>query len=80
MPVSVQVYISNGLPAMAIVGLVDKSVAESKGRVRVALSSLGLALLLKRVAVSDRQTTFRLARQNSIASMIWMFGLNTVPE
>lgn len=52
MPVSVQVHISNGLPAMAIVGLADKSVAESKERVRAALSSLGLALPAKRVAVN----------------------------
>lgn len=51
-PVSVQVHISNGLPAMAIVGLADKSVAESKERVRAALSSLGLASPAKRVAVN----------------------------
>ena len=51
-PVTVQVHISNGLPAMAIVGLADKSVAESKERVRAALSSLGLALPAKRVAVN----------------------------
>ena len=29
-PVAVQVHLSNGLPAMAIVGLADKAVAESK--------------------------------------------------
>ena len=51
-PVSVQVHISNGLPSMAIVGLADKSVAESRERVRAALSSLGLALPAKRVAVN----------------------------
>ena len=50
--VSVQVHISNGLPAMAIVGLADKAVAESKERVRAALSSLGLALPAKRIAVN----------------------------
>lgn len=50
--VSVQVHISNGLPAMAIVGLADKSVAESKERVRAALSSLGLSLPAKRIAVN----------------------------
>ncbi len=43
---------SNGLPAMAIVGLADKAVAESKERVRAALSSLGLALPAKRIAVN----------------------------
>ena len=50
--VSVQVHISNGLPAMAIVGLADKAVAESKERVRAALSSLGLSLPAKRIAVN----------------------------
>lgn len=50
--VSVQVHMSNGLPAMAIVGLADKAVAESKERVRAALSSLGLALPAKRIAVN----------------------------
>ena len=43
---------SNGLPAMAIVGLADKAVAESKERVRAAFSSLGLALPAKRIAVN----------------------------
>jgi magnesium chelatase family protein len=50
--VEVQVHINNGLPAMVIVGLADKSVAESKERVRAALSSLGLALPPKRIAVN----------------------------
>lgn len=49
--VSVQVHMSNGLPSMASVGLADKAVAESKERVRAALSSLGLALPAKRIAV-----------------------------
>jgi magnesium chelatase family protein len=37
---------------MAIDGLADKSVAESKERVRAALSSLGLALPSKRIAIN----------------------------
>ena len=37
---------------MAIVGLADKSVADSKERVRAALSSLGLALPSKRIAIN----------------------------
>ena len=51
-PVDVQVHLSNGLPSMAIVGLADKAVAESKERVRAALSSMGLALPPKRIAVN----------------------------
>ena len=47
-----QVHLSNGLPAMAIVGLADKAVGKSRERVRAALSSLGLALPAKRIAVN----------------------------
>lgn len=50
--VEVQVHLSNGLPAMAIVGLADKAVAESKERVRAALSSIGLSMPPKRVAIN----------------------------
>ena len=50
--VNVQVHIANGLPAMAIVGLADKSVAESKERVRAALTSIGLSLPPKRIAIN----------------------------
>ena len=49
--VTIQIHIANGLPAMAIVGLADKAVAESRERVRVALASIGLALPPKRIAV-----------------------------
>ena len=51
-PVEVQVHLANGLPAMAIVGLADKAVAESRERVRAALSSIGLALPPKRIAIN----------------------------
>ena len=43
-PINIQVHIANGLPAIAVVGLADKAVAESRERVRAALSSIGLAL------------------------------------
>ncbi|KJV81135.1 subunit ChlI of Mg-chelatase family protein [Rickettsia hoogstraalii str. RCCE3] len=46
--VDVQVQISPGIPAFTIVGLADKTIAESKERVKAVLSSIGLALLLKR--------------------------------
>ena len=51
-PVEVQVHVANGLPAMAIVGLADKAVAESRERVRAALASIGLALSPKRIAIN----------------------------
>src|SRR6056300_1200535 len=50
--VTVTIHIANGLPAVAIVGLADKAVAESRERVRAALASIGLALPLKRIAVN----------------------------
>ena len=50
--IQVQVQISSGLPAFTIVGLPDKAVAESRERVRAALSSMGLALPAKRITVN----------------------------
>jgi magnesium chelatase family protein len=50
--VEVQVQISSGLPAFIIVGLPDKAVAESRERVRSALSAIGLALPPKRITVN----------------------------
>ena len=50
--VTVQIHLGSGLPAMTIVGLADKAVAESRERVRAALSSLGLALPPKRIAIN----------------------------
>lgn len=50
--VAVQVKISDGLPNFTIVGLPDKSVGESKERVRAAISSLGLSWPYKRITVN----------------------------
>lgn len=50
--IDVQVQLSNGLPNFSIVGLPDKAVAESKERVRAALSAMGLALPPKRITVN----------------------------
>ncbi len=50
--VDVQVQMSPGLPAFAIVGLADKAVAESRERVRAALGAIGLALPPKRITVN----------------------------
>ena len=41
-PVDVQVQITGGNSAMPIVGLPDKTVGESRERVRAALAALGL--------------------------------------
>lgn len=50
--IDVQVQISAGLVAFTIVGLPDKAVAESRERVRAALSALGLSLPPKRITVN----------------------------
>ena len=50
--VEVQVHLSPGLPTFSIVGLADKSIAESRERVRVALNSIGLSLPAKRITVN----------------------------
>ena len=51
-PVEVEVQIAPGLPAFLVVGLPDKAVAESRERVRAALTGLGLSLPPKRVLVN----------------------------
>ena len=51
-PVEVQVQVAPGLPAFLVVGLPDKAVAESKERVRAALTAIGLSLPPKRVIVN----------------------------
>ncbi|UAK24549.1 YifB family Mg chelatase-like AAA ATPase [Sphingomonas nostoxanthinifaciens] len=50
--VEVQVQMTPGLPAFAVVGLADKAVAESRERVRGALAAIGLALPPKRITVN----------------------------
>jgi magnesium chelatase family protein len=50
--VETQVIIASGLPAFTVVGLPDKAVAESRERVRAALTAMGLALPSKRITVN----------------------------
>lgn len=50
--IGTEVRIMNGLPAFTIVGLADKAVAESKERIRAALTSVGLSLPASRITVN----------------------------
>jgi magnesium chelatase family protein len=50
--IEAQVTIAAGLPAFMVVGLPDKAVAESRERVRAALTSMGLALPARRITVN----------------------------
>lgn len=51
-PIEVQVRISSGSQAFAVVGLPDKAVAESRERVRNALHAIGLGLPFKHITVN----------------------------
>ena len=51
-PVDVQCQVAPGVVAFVIVGLPDKAVAESRERVRAALTAIGLALPPKRITVN----------------------------
>jgi magnesium chelatase family protein len=50
--VEVQCQVAPGVPAFIVVGLPDKAVAESRERVRAAISAMGLALPPKRITVN----------------------------
>lgn len=50
--VGTEVRIMDGLPAFSIVGLADKAVAESKERIRAALTAVGLSLPAARITVN----------------------------
>ncbi|MGE0723716.1 MAG: YifB family Mg chelatase-like AAA ATPase [Alphaproteobacteria bacterium] len=50
--VDVQVQVAGGVPGFALVGLPDKAVAESRERVRAALSAIGLALPPRRITIN----------------------------
>ncbi len=50
--VDVQVQVSPGMPVFTIVGLADKTVAESRERVKAALSSIGIALPAKKILIN----------------------------
>ena len=51
-PVTVEVHVSQGLPAYQVVGLPDAAVRESRERVRAAVLSSGMAWPLRRITVN----------------------------
>lgn len=51
-PIDVQVHLAPGHNAFTVVGLPDKSVAESRERVRAALTAIGLALPYERITIN----------------------------
>ncbi len=51
-PIEVQCQVAPGIPAFIVVGLPDKAVAESRERVRAAISAIGLSLPPKRITIN----------------------------
>jgi len=50
--VDLQIQLAAGIPAFTIVGLPDKSVAESKERVRAAFEAIGISFPAKRITIN----------------------------
>jgi magnesium chelatase family protein len=50
--IEVEVDIASGLPALAVVGLADKAVQESRERVRAAVRNSGFEFKMRRITVS----------------------------
>jgi len=50
--VNVQAHFSPGMPAFSLVGLPDKTIAESRERIRAALHSIGLMIPSQRIVVN----------------------------
>src|SRR3954471_1635590 len=57
--VTVEVHVSNGLPAYSVVGLPDAAGRESRERVRAALLSTGLDFPMRRITVNLAPATVR---------------------
>jgi magnesium chelatase family protein len=51
-PVEVQVQVAQGTPALILVGLPDKAVAEARERVRAAFAAMGLSMPPKRILIN----------------------------
>ena len=71
--VEVQVYVANGLPAIAIGGLADKAVAVSCKRVRAALALIGLALPPKRIAIDLAPSD--VVKEGAVYDLLIVLGL-----
>ena len=50
--VDLQIQLTSGMPAFTIVGLPDKTVAESKERVRAAFEAVGISFPAKRITIN----------------------------
>ena len=50
--VDLQLQMSSGIPSFTIVGLPDKTIAESKERVRAAFEAIGIAFPAKRITIN----------------------------
>jgi magnesium chelatase family protein len=81
--VTVEVDVRRGLPALAIVGLPDRSVRESAQRVRAAISNSGFDFPLKRITVNLAPANLRKAGPGfdlAIASAILVASEQLPPQ
>ena len=73
--VEVQVHLAPGQNAFNVVGLPDKSVAESRERMRAALSAIGLALPYDRITINlspvDLAGRDGLADKGIATALVW---------
>lgn len=79
--VDLQLQITSGMPSFTIVGLPDKTVAESRERVRAALNTMGVEIPAKRVTINLAPAD--LQKEGSHfdlpIAMALLAGLNIVP-
>ena len=69
--VDVEVNISNrGIPGLEIVGLGDKSVAESRDRVKTAFQNSGLKFPNKKITIIKSSYRIRFRRAKSIITAV----------
>ena len=67
-PVTIEVSITNGLPAFHVVGLPDAAVRESRERVVSALRESGFQFPLKRITANLAYTLRRLDKKLAVGS------------
>lgn len=76
--VDLQVQVSSGMPAFTIVGLPDKTVAESKERVRAAFQAIGVSFPASRITINLAPAN--LAKEGSHFDLAIAAGLLTCME
>ncbi len=77
--VSVECFLSNGLPAFEIVGLPDTAVKEARDRVRAAIKNTGLVFPVSRLTINLAPADTKRAALPTICRCCLRFCQPTVP-